>query len=215
MSLTWDNVSAITEKYFVPKLADNIFDSNPYLKRIKDKSLVQIDGGDSIMVPLEYAQNSAGGWYSGADTLDISDTQVLTAAQYSWKQSYDNITVLRSEELRNAGDAGKLKLVQAKMKNAEKTGLDRIGTGLYSNGATAKSIVGLRVFVATSGTVGGISMSDNSFWQSNVDSTTTTLSMYAMQAPSTFPPLVTMTWKGSPSARVSSHCLSGIAAVKT
>lgn len=181
MPLTWDQVSGISEKYFVPKLQDNIFDSNPYFRRIKEKSLDIIDGGTSIMQPLEYAINGAGGWYSGSDTLDTSDTQIITAAEYSWKQHYENISILRIEELKNAGDAGKISLVKAKMKNAEKSTMDRLGTGVYSAGTDAKSIVGLRVFTGVSNTVGGISQTDYSWWQSNRDSTTTILTMSALQ----------------------------------
>jgi hypothetical protein len=166
----------------VPKLEDNIFDSNPYLRRIKERSMVKIDGGTQILVPLEYAINGAGGWYSGADTLDTSDTDVITSADYSWKQIYENISIKRSDELKNSGDAAKLNFVKSKMKNAEKSMLDRIGTGLYSDGSDAKSIVGLRDFCATDQTVGGISQSTYSWWQSNVDSTTTVTSMSALQA---------------------------------
>lgn len=181
MALTYDQISAITEKYYVPKLSDNIFDSNPYLKRIKEKSMVLIDGGTSVMVPLEYAQDGAAGWFSGADTLDTTDADVITAAEYSWKQIYANISIKRSDELKNSGDAAKLNFVKSKLKNAEKTMLDQIGTGLYSAGTNSKSIVGLRVFVGTSNTVGGISQTSYSWWRGNVDSTTTVLSMAALQ----------------------------------
>lgn len=182
MALTYDQVSGITEKYFVPKLADNIFDSHPYLSRVKSKSMDVIDGGTSIMVPLEYAMNGAGGWYSGSDTLDTSDTQIITAADYSWKQSYENISILRIEELKNSGDAAKVDLVKSKMKNAEKSLIDLLATGIYSSGTDANSIIGLGVFVSTSNTVGGISQTDYSWWQSNVDSSTTTMTMAALQA---------------------------------
>lgn len=182
MALTYDQISAITEKYYVPKLEDNIFDSNPYMRRIKQRSLVKIDGGTQVMVPLEYAVNGAGGWYSGADTLDTSDTEVITAADYSLKQIYENISIKRSDELKNSGDAAKLNFVKSKLKNAEKSMIDRIGTGLYSDGSTAKSIVGLRDFCATDQTVGGIDQSSYSWWQSNVDSSTTVTSMSALQS---------------------------------
>lgn len=57
-----------------------------------------------------------------------------------------------------------------------------MGTGLYSDGTDTKSIVGLRDIVATDQTVGGISQTDYSFWRGQVDSSTTTLTIAAMQA---------------------------------
>jgi hypothetical protein len=182
MALTYDQISGITEKYFVRKLHDNIFDSNPLLARHKKKNYDKIDGGERIMVPLNYAQVSAAGWYSGTETLSTTDNEVITAAEYTWKQLYGNISISRLDELKNSGDAQIINFVKAKVQVCEKTLKDQLGTGLYSAGSDAKSIVGLRDIVATNQTVGGISQSTYSWWQGQVDSSTTTLSIAAMQS---------------------------------
>jgi hypothetical protein len=181
MALTYDQISAITQKKFIPKLYDNIFNSNPLVQRLKKKSYEKVDGGTSIMVPLNYAQPTAGGWYSGADTLITTDNDIITAAEYQWKAIYKNISILRSDELKNSGDSQILSLVKNKVKIAEKSMMDDFGTGLFSNATDPKSIIGLRQIVATSNTVGGIAQSTNSWWQGTVDSSTTTLSLSAMQ----------------------------------
>lgn len=183
MALTYDQISAITEKKFVPKLYDNVFDSNPLLQRHKKKSYEKLDGGERILVPLNYAQTTASGWYSGNETLSTTDNEVITAAEYTWKQLYANITINRLDELKNSGDAQILSLVKNKVKIAEKTMEDKLATGLYSNGSDSKSIVGLRLIAASaSSTVGGIAQGSYSWWQPQVDSSTTTLSVAAMQA---------------------------------
>lgn len=182
MALTYDQISAITEKKFIPKLHDNIFDSNPLLSRLKKKSYEKVEGGTSIMVPLNYAVTTASGWYSGADTLSTTDNDVITAAEYSWKQLYANISVTGLDERKNSGDRAILKLVKEKTKIAEKTMMDKLGTGIYSDGTDTKSIVGLRDIVATNQTVGGISQTTYSWWAAQVDSSTTTLTIAAMQA---------------------------------
>ncbi len=181
MALTYDQISAITQKKFIPKLYDNIFNSNPLLQRHRKRSYELIDGGTSILVPLNYAAPSASGWYFGADTLNINDNDQVTAAEYSWKQLYTNVTILRSDELKNAGDEQILSIVKSKVKIAEKNMEDLLGTGIFSNATDAKSIVGLRQIVSASNTIGGISQSTNSWWQSQVDSSTTTLTMNALQ----------------------------------
>lgn len=182
MPLTYDQLSAITEKKFIPKLVDNIFDSAPLVQRLKKKRYERIDGGTSIIQPLGYAMNSSGGWYSGAETLLTADNDIITGAEYHWKQVYENISINRIDELKNSGDAQKISLVKQKTKIAEKTMMDRFSTGIYSAGSDPKSIVGLRVAISTSNTVGGISQSSYSWWQAKVDSSTTTLSIAAMQA---------------------------------
>src|SRR5690606_22692940 len=139
------------------------------------------DGGTTILVPVEYAQNSAGDWYSGAETLDVSDTDVITAAEFEWKQNFDNISITRRYELINSGDAAKIRFVASKVKNAEKSIKKKIYEAMWSDGSDAKSIVGIRKFVATSETYGGISQTDNSWWRAQVDSSTTTLTLSALQ----------------------------------
>ena len=181
MALTWDNVNAITTRKILPKLVDNIFDSNPLLKRAKEKFYEKVDGGTTINQPLNYAQNGAGGWYSGTDTLTTTDSQIITAAEYDWKFLYENITILGTEEIKNSGETAKLKLAKQKMEVAEKTMADRLGTGLYSNATDAKSIVGLQQIVGTSNTIGGISQSTYTWWAAQLNTSVTTLSLSAMQ----------------------------------
>ena len=182
MALTYGQLSSITEKKFLPRMYDNIFDSNPLLARAKKNFYRKLDGGESIQVPLNYATTSSSGWYAGADTLSTNDSDTITAANYSWKQLYAKIAISRADELKNAGDAGKVNLVKSKMKIAEKTMADSLGTGLYNSGATANAIIGLRDIVATDQTVGGISQTSYSWWAGNVDSSTTTLTIASMQA---------------------------------
>lgn len=179
---SYTQISAITEKKFIPKLVDNIFDSGPLLQRARKKWYEACNGGEKIVQPLNYAQISASDWFSGSETLDTTDNEVITAAEISWKQIYANITVTRIEEIKNSGTAAKVRLVKAKTMIAEKTMRDKLTVGLWSDGTTnPKSIVGLRAWLGTSNTVGGISQSLNSWWQSQLDASTTTLSIPAMQ----------------------------------
>lgn len=183
MTLTYDQLSSITEKKFMPKAVDNIFDSNPLLQRMKESgNYKKVDGGTSIIQPLEYAQNGSGGWYSGAELLDNTDTDVVTGAEYAWKQLYESISITGADERKNSGDAAKVDLVKTKVKNAEKTMADRLGTGLYSSSTVAKSIIGLGTIMSTSTTVGGISGTDYSWWRAQIDATNTTMTLSALQA---------------------------------
>ena len=181
MPLTYDQISAITEKKFIPKMVDNIFGSNPLAQRAKSKFYESVDGGTSIIQPLNYATATAVEWYSGADTLTTTDNDVITGADYAWKQLHGAITISRLDELKNSGDSAKLKLVKQKTQIVEKTLMDTLGTGMYSDGTTAKSIVGLRDIVDTDQTVGGISQTTYSWWAAQQDTTTTVTSMGKLQ----------------------------------
>jgi hypothetical protein len=180
MALTYNQISAITQVKIMPKLVDNIFRQIPLLHRLKKKEQ-PVDGGTKVTVPLEYATNTSGGWYAGADTLTNTDVDVITAAEFEWKQHYQSIVVKRDDELKNSGDAAILKFVTSKVKNAERSMRDRMATGVWNSGSDAKAILGLRAFLSTSNTYGGISQSTYSWWQAQDDTSSTTLSFAVLQ----------------------------------
>ncbi|HLO97653.1 MAG TPA: phage major capsid protein [Fimbriimonas sp.] len=178
-----DQINAITQKKFIPKLYDNIFDSNVLLKKMKEgDGYDKVDGGSDLNFPLEYAQTSSAGTYSGADLLSTTDNDSFTAAVYQWKQYYANISITGIDKAKNQGDSQVIDFVKSKTQNAEKTLAQLLGDGLYSNGTDSKSLVGLRYAVANTNTIGGISQSSYSWWNCQKDSSTTTLSLAAMQA---------------------------------
>lgn len=181
MPLSNDQLSAITQKKFLPKLIDNVFDSDPGAQRLKKKCYKSVDGGTSISQPLMYAQLTAAGWYTGAETLDTTDNETFTGADYQWKNAYANITLAGPDERKNSGDAQVVDLAKSKTMLAEQTLIDILGDGIYSDGTTSKAIAGLRVILSATSTVGGISQTDYSWWQAYLDSTTTTLTMAALQ----------------------------------
>lgn len=182
MALTLNQINAVTHKKFLPKLYDNIFDSNVLLSEMKKgNGYRKIDGGEKIVVPLEYAQDAAAGSYSGSDILSTTDAETFTGAQYSWKQYYANITINGIDKLKNAGDSQVIDFVKSKVKNAERTLAQKLGDGLYSNGVTSSDLIGLRYAFANSNTIGEIDQSAFSWWNVKTDTTTTTLSIAAMK----------------------------------
>lgn len=182
MALTYDQLSSITQKKYIPKMYDDIFDSNPALQRSKSKGWYKkLDGGERILVPLNYALATSAGWYSGSQTLLTDDNQNITAAEYTWKQFYTSIMIRRDEELKNSGDSQILDLVAQKVQIAKKTVGDYLGSGIYSDGTDSAAIVGLRDIVATDQTVGGIGQTANTWWAGKVDASSTVLSIPVMQ----------------------------------
>jgi hypothetical protein len=181
MALTWDQVSAITKRTFIKKAEDNFFDSNPYFERMKSKNIMKKDGGRSIMAPLMYDDLSANQWYSGSDALDVSDNETITGAEYQWRYHNVSIVIKRTDELQNMGDAQVLSLVAEKTKGAEKTMADVYGTALWNDGSVSNQLHGLRHILSASNTVGGIDQSTNAWWASNLDSSTTTMTLSALQ----------------------------------
>lgn len=173
-----DAISSVTRKYFFPVLADNINTSNVALMKIKKSP---ISGGTDIRQPVRYKRGIQEN-YSGSEVLNVSYVEKKFALIFDWKQKNFPVVISGLDRLKNgAGPERVLDHVQTEMAAAEEDALDSFATGLYSAGTDAKEVDGARIWLSTSNTYGGVSQTANSWLQSNVDSTTTSLSLSKLQ----------------------------------
>lgn len=154
------------------ELADNVSKGNVLLKKLSMKGNIRpVDGGRTIVEELEYAENATFGYYTGYETLDVSPSDVMTAAEFDWKQAYVNVVASGLEvEVQNAGRERIINLLEKRIQNAVKTAKNQTTVGLYSDGtgSNGKQIGGLQHIVAldpATGVVGGINRANYSFWQ--------------------------------------------------
>lgn len=156
------------------KLADNVSKGNALLTRLKEKGAWKPASGRTIVQELEYAENSTFMYYSGGEVLNIGSSDVMSAAEFDWKQAACAVVATGLEvDVQNTGDAQIINLLSSRIKNAERTMRNNICNGMYSDGTGTggKQIGGLQLLVAdtpTSGTVGGINRANYSFWQNQV-----------------------------------------------
>lgn len=166
------------------KLADNITNNNAILRKLNAKGNVQpFSGGRTIVQELEYATNTTYKRYSGYEVLDISSSDVFSAAEYNIKQAAVGITISGLEQLQNSGPEAVIDLLASRVKNGERTMQNGITTDMYSDGtaSSSKQIGGLQLLVpvvATTGTIGGIDASAFAFWQ-NISATVSALTVAA------------------------------------
>jgi len=164
----YTNLSSITNELFLPKMVDQIFNSNALFARWK-KKIVKKDGGLKIVQPLLYATTTATGWYSGADTLDITPNEKRTAAEFEWKYAHASLTITRQDELVNSGTSQIIDHVRTEVQVAEKTLSNSLGTALFNAGTTTNALIGLRLMCQGTGyTYGNISKTTYSWWRSSV-----------------------------------------------
>ena len=161
------------------KLADNVSKGNALLMRTRAKGSWKTASGRSILQELEYAENGTFMYYSGGEVLNVSASDVMSAAEFDWKQAACAVTATGLEvDVQNVGKEAVIDLLEARIKNAERTMKNNICTGMYSDGTgtSGKQIGGLQLLVAddpTTGTVGGINRATFSFWQNKTFDATT------------------------------------------
>lgn len=162
---------------------DNLSNRNALLKHIyKRGNYRKEDGGLTIVTPLDYAENSTYQRYSDWDLLNISASDVISAAEYQWRQIAINIVASGREKRINSGESRIFSLAKAKMKNAIRTFNNNFSSDLYSDGTATNQINGLQALVNIlgTGTVGGINSTTFTFWKNEIfDLSTESVTMSA------------------------------------
>ena len=154
------------------KIYDNVTQNNALLAMMRMQSRIRIiQGGRTVVCPLAYAEEDFN-WYSGVDALPRALKETISEAEYAPALAAASITLSGEDLTKNRGREAILNLLEGKIDNAERTLENSITQGLYSDGTTAKQLVGLQAIVAdspTTGTVGGIDAATWTFWRNKVD----------------------------------------------
>ena len=173
-------LTSIARTYILPEITDNIYHSNPIWFRLYKANKRIVRGGTQIEVPLMYSRFNSGGMYTGYDMLDLTPQDTVKNGAWDWKQAYvpvvvDGLTLIKTDSPEAIADYVRLYFTQAEMEMCE-----ILATGTWGVGG-GNAIDGLSLAVASSGTYGGLSKSANTWWQSQIDSSTATLTASALQ----------------------------------
>ena len=161
------------------KLADNVTNNNALLKRLKERGNIRpISGGSEIVEELEYGESDSV-WYSGYDKIEFSNPKLFTSAKYDMKLIASPVGISGEELLKNSGKERVIDLMEAKIKNAEKTLMNQMAVAVYSDGtgSSGKQLTGLQALVAdapSTGTVGGINRAEHEFWRNQAKTSAVT-----------------------------------------
>ena len=151
------------------KLADNVTRNNALLNRLKGRGKAKpCSGGRTIVQELSYAQNGTYKRYSGYEVLNISPSDVFSAAEFPIRQSAVAVSISGLEQLQNSGTEAIIDLLESRVQNAEDTMMNGMAFDVYSDGTATGQITGLQALISTSpssGTIGGIDRGTWQFWR--------------------------------------------------
>lgn len=183
---TFTELVTTTFRKHSKQIKDNMSKNNALLARLDSKGTRKEDGGLTIVEPLDYAANGTYQRYSGYDVLNVGASDVLSAAEYAWRQIAINVVANGLELRTNSGGSRIINLVKARMKNAIRTFKNNFSADVYSDGTLPNQIGGLQALVsdAGTGTVGGIDSSVWAFWRNQVQSAAAPLQGGAAIVPS-------------------------------
>ncbi len=168
---TFTELVSTTFRKHRKEIKDNVSTRIALLRYMKRRGNMQTeDGGLTIACPLDYAENATYQRYSDWDTLNIAASDVISAAEYQWRQVAINV-VASGRELRiNSGESRIVNLAKSRIKNALRTFNNNFSVDMYSAGTLSNQINGLQALIADAGTgtVGGINSSTFTFWKNKV-----------------------------------------------
>lgn len=157
-------------------LADNLTNNNALLSELQQQGNIStVSGGTVILEEIMYNDTATdnSGSYSGYEAINITPDSPISAAQYSFKQYADAVSMSGLEMLQNSGKEQIIDLLDGRMQVSEARLLNRLGTDIYTDGTGngGKNITGLAAAVSdtpTTGTYGGIDRATWTFWRNQV-----------------------------------------------
>lgn len=155
-------------------LADNVTKNNALLAWLKSTGNVKTaPGGAKIFQEFLFAENGNFSWYNGYEPLNTGASDVISGAEFAWKQAAAPIMISGLEELQNSGPDQMIDLMEGRVSAGEATMLNQISSALYTDGSGSggKAIQGLLGPIPadpTTGTYGGVDRSLWTFWRSQL-----------------------------------------------
>ena len=159
--------------YRQKEIVDNVFTSSPFWYLMTKKGRARpVRGGRSLEFPLEYSKSEQVQWYSKGDTVGMADFDPLTMARYQWKYIVASIVRFGIDDQQLSGKNAHINLANTKFNNLQRSMEEALEAALFGDGTGdgGKACNGLKNLVADDGqgTVGGITSSDNTWWQNKV-----------------------------------------------
>ena len=132
-----DDLYVTTWNVKLPELWDNVYNSNPFYALLNQRERILLDGGRRIEQGLIYDKLPGGPYNPNTGTFSNTYKQTATAFIIPWKFQHVDMAYGGEEEIQNSGAAAHFDNAELKLKQAEYTLKDNLGTALMANGTDA------------------------------------------------------------------------------
>ena len=188
ITYNFDSLLSTTWMNYRDTLYDNIFNSCPLFYWLHENGRKRVeDGGERIVIPLEYGKNSTiKSMSSGYDTIDTTPQDPFTAAYYTWKEIAGSTSISNKEIAQNQGKNKIIDLLQRKATNTEMSFtevVEQMIVGAITAGNGGMDLTPINLLVkadpSTSTSIGGINQNTYSWWRNKAkESTATTFAAF-------------------------------------
>jgi hypothetical protein len=120
-------------------IADNMGKNNALLNRLNKRGRVKpLSGGRTIVRELSLRRERTFQRYSGLRGAERAPSDVISAAEFDWKQASVAVTISGLEQRQNSGADAVLDLLESRIEVAEKTMQNNLSSDMYSDGTAVR-----------------------------------------------------------------------------
>jgi hypothetical protein len=172
-SVDYNALFSTTLQNYQPTLVDNIFKDLVLLNHMNSGGrVVMEEGGTQIVEPVLYEENTTAASYADYDNILLTPQEGITSAIYNWKQIAASIAISGIEEAKNRGTEAIIKLLNAKIMQAEMSIKKLVNDQLLSsNDGTTNPLEfnGIGGFAGSLNTeIGGIDAATETWWNPTI-----------------------------------------------
>jgi hypothetical protein len=172
-SVDYNALFSTTLQNYQPTLVDNIFKDLVLLNHMNSGGrVVMEEGGTQIVEPVLYEENTTAASYADYDNILLTPQEGITSAIYNWKQIAASIAISGIEEAKNRGTEAIIKLLNAKIMQAEMSIKKLVNDQLLSsNDGTTNPLEfnGIGGFAGSINTeIGGIDAATETWWNPTI-----------------------------------------------
>lgn len=166
----WGEIATATLAHRRKNIADAISRNNIlYYELRRRKAIRTIGGGRTITTPIMVGdENDNFQWYTGREALNVAGQEILTSAEFPWKQYACGVSLSGLEMLQNDGAEQIINMMRARTMHAEKTIQNQLHSAAHGDGTGSggKEFGGLNLMISSTAgaTVGGINSSTSAWW---------------------------------------------------
>lgn len=166
----WGEIVTATLAHRRKTLADAVSKNNILYYEMRRRGRNRtIGGGRTISTPIMVGdENTNFQWYVGRESLNVAGQEVLTSAEYPWKQYACGVSISGLEMLMNDGEEQVINMMMARTQHAEKTIQNQLHKSAHGDGTSfsGKEFGGLDLMVSgvAGATVGGINSGTSTWW---------------------------------------------------
>jgi len=180
-----DTITSISRRILREEATDVYYLGSPFTWRLFKQNRVVRRGGLHIESRFIYQPWATGGAFYGPEVLNVEPSDTEISGAWDWKEYYTNVTLDQRSLIRADSEYAVANYVVEKCELAKMDLRDKIAYGIWSDGSNFKAFDGIFEVVDTgtyAPTYAGLSRSSYPFLKAQVDTTTTTLGLSAMNS---------------------------------